>query len=114
MILRAFICAAVVLSAVTFTPSRVARSQPQRRADGEARWGEETLKGLSLRERLGQMLMTPVQVEQATGARLEELKRLLTELGLGGVVVRGRLPVTVPGLFEAGAGIQTKSKADSK
>jgi beta-N-acetylhexosaminidase len=99
MILRAFICAAVVLSAAALTPSRVARSrQQQRRADGEARWVDETLKSLSPRERLGQMLMTPVQVEQATGERLEELKRLLTELGLGGVVVRGGSPETVAAL----------------
>lgn len=94
MILRVLICAAVVLTAVSFTPSRAARS-PQRRADAEARWVEETLKSLSLRERLGQMLMTPVQVEQATGRRLEELKRQLTELSLGGVVVRGGSPETV-------------------
>jgi beta-glucosidase-like glycosyl hydrolase len=97
MILRVFICAAVVVTAVSFTPSPVARSQ-QRRADAEARWVEETLKGLSLRERLGQMLMTPVQVEQAKGGRLEELKRLVTELGLGGVVVRGGSPESVAAL----------------
>ncbi|MFL6336835.1 MAG: glycoside hydrolase family 3 protein [Pyrinomonadaceae bacterium] len=70
----------------------------RRRAGGEARWVEETLKSLSLRERLGQMLLAPVQVEQATGARLEELKRQLTELGLGGVVVRGGTPETVAAL----------------
>lgn len=98
MILRGFICIAVVLSAATLTPSRFARSQPQRRADGEARWVEETLKALSLRERLGQMLMTPVQVEQASGGRLEELKKQLTELSLGGVVVRGGTPESVAAL----------------
>ncbi len=98
MILRGFICVAVVLSAASLTPSRFARSQPQRRADGESRWVEETLKGLSLRERLGQMLMTPVQVEQASGGRLEELKKQLAELGLGGVVVRGGTPESVAAL----------------
>ena len=98
MILRAFICAALLLSAASLAPSRVARSQQQRRADGEARWVEETLKSLTLRERLGQMLMTPVQVEQATGERLEDLKRQLKELGLGGVVVRGGSPETVAAL----------------
>ena len=98
MIIRGFICVAIMLSAVSFTLSRVVRSQQQRRADGEARWVEETLKDLSLRERLGQMLMTPVQVEQATGERLEELKRQLTELSLGGVVVRGGSPETVAAL----------------
>ncbi|MBV9924908.1 MAG: glycoside hydrolase family 3 C-terminal domain-containing protein [Acidobacteria bacterium] len=97
MILRVFICVAVVLTAVSFTPSRVGLSR-QRRAEGEARWVEETLKGLSPRERLGQMLVAPVQVEQATGERLEELKRQLTELGLGGVVVRGGTPETLAAL----------------
>jgi beta-N-acetylhexosaminidase len=97
MILRGFICAAVLLTAVSFTPRRTGATR-QRRAEAEARWVEETLKGLSLRERLGQMLMTPVQVEQATGGRLEELKKLVTELGLGGVVVRGGSPETVAAL----------------
>jgi beta-N-acetylhexosaminidase len=82
---------------VVLVPSGVGSSQ-QRRADGEARWVEETLKGLSPRERLGQMLMAPVQVEQATGVQLEELKKQLTELGLGGVVVRGGTPETVAAL----------------
>ena len=85
------------MASFSFAPSRVGLSR-QRRADAEARWVEETLKSLSLRERLGQMLMTPVQVEQATGERLEELKKLVTELGLGGVVVRGGNPETVAAL----------------
>jgi beta-N-acetylhexosaminidase len=98
MFLRAFICAAVALAAVSSAPSRAVRPPQPRRADGEARWVGETLKGLSLRERLGQMLMTPVQVERATGERLEELKRQVTGLGLGGVVVRGGSPETVAAL----------------
>jgi beta-glucosidase-like glycosyl hydrolase len=94
---RAIVCAAVLLSAVSFTPPRAGALRP-RSAQAEARWVEETLKGLSTRERLGQMLMTPVQVEQATGARLEELKKLVAELGLGGVVVRGGSPEAVAAL----------------
>ncbi|HEX8337562.1 MAG TPA: glycoside hydrolase family 3 N-terminal domain-containing protein [Pyrinomonadaceae bacterium] len=97
MILRGIICAAVLLTAVSSAPPRAGAAR-QRRAEAEARWVEETLKGLSTRERLGQMLMTPVQVEQATGGRLEELKKLVTELGLGGVVVRGGSPETVTAL----------------
>ncbi|MBV8856749.1 MAG: glycoside hydrolase family 3 C-terminal domain-containing protein [Acidobacteria bacterium] len=93
MILRSFLCMTLVLAA-TRAPSDAGSSR-QRRADGEARWVEETLKSLSPRERLGQLLMAPVQVEQATGGQLEELKRQLTELGLGGVVVRGGTPETV-------------------
>lgn len=85
-----------LLTAASPKPSRAASLL--RRQGAEVRWVEETLKSLSLRERLGQMLMTPVQVEQATGARLEELKKTLTELGLGGVVVRGGSPATVAAL----------------
>jgi beta-N-acetylhexosaminidase len=94
--LRSFLCIAMLLTAALVPPG--ARTSRQRRADGEARWVEETLKSLSRRERLGQMLMAPVQVEQATGMQLEELKRQLTELGLGGVVVRGGTPETVAAL----------------
>jgi beta-N-acetylhexosaminidase len=98
MVLRSFICAAVLLTAVSLTPTRSARSRQRRAAAAEARWVEETLKNLSLRERLGQMLMTPVQVEQATGGRLDDLKKLVAELGLGGVVVRGGSPEAVAAL----------------
>jgi beta-N-acetylhexosaminidase len=94
--LRSFVCI-IVMTTMALVPVGVGSSQ-QRRADGESRWVEETLKSLSLHERLGQMLMTPVQVEQATGARLEELKRQLTELSLGGVVMRGGTPETVAAL----------------
>src|SRR5215210_7431082 len=95
-----FISIALTIIAATLGTLNAASSRrvPQKNADGEARWVEETLKGLSLRERLGQMLMAPVQVEQVTGERLEELKKLLTELGLGGVVVRGGSPETVAAL----------------
>jgi beta-N-acetylhexosaminidase len=94
--LRSLVCIAVLLTAA-LAASGVATPR-QRRAGGEARWVEETLKSLSTRERLGQMLMTPVQVEQATGERLGELKRQLAELSLGGVVVRGGTPETVAAL----------------
>ena len=94
--MRSFFYITLVL-AVALVPAGAGSSR-QRRAGGEARWVEETLKGLSPRERLGQMLMTPVQVEQATGERLGELKKQLTELGLGGVVVRGGTPESVAAL----------------
>ncbi|HEX8188767.1 MAG TPA: glycoside hydrolase family 3 N-terminal domain-containing protein [Pyrinomonadaceae bacterium] len=94
--MRSLVCIAVLLTAA-LAASGVATPR-QRRAGGEARWVEETLKSLSTRERLGQMLMTPVQVEQATGERLGELKRQLAELSLGGVVVRGGTPETVAAL----------------
>ncbi|MDT7689480.1 MAG: beta-N-acetylhexosaminidase [Acidobacteriota bacterium] len=97
MISRGFVCILLVLLTATLFASGVGSSRRQRAGD-EARWVEETLKGLSLRERLGQMLMTPVQVESVSGERLTELKGQLTELGLGGVVVRGGSPRTVAAL----------------
>jgi beta-glucosidase-like glycosyl hydrolase len=95
--LRSFVCI-IVMTTLALVPVGVGSSQQPRRADAESRWVEETLKSLSLRERLGQLLMTPVQVEQATGTRLEELKRQVTELSLGGVVMRGGSPETVAAL----------------
>ena len=92
---RGFACAFLVLMAAL---AAAGVGSSERRAGAEARWVEETLKGLSTRVRRGQVLMAPVLVEQATGARLEELKRQLTELGLGGVVVRGGSPETVAAL----------------
>ncbi|MDT7807267.1 MAG: beta-N-acetylhexosaminidase [Acidobacteriota bacterium] len=97
MISRGFVCILLVLLTATLFASGVGSSRRQRAGD-EARWVEETLKGLSLRERLGQMLMTPVQVESVSAERLTELKGQLTELGLGGVVVRGGSPLTVAAL----------------
>lgn len=94
-ICTSFIIFAALLGAANASSSR---QVSLKKADGESRWVEETLKGLSLRERLGQILMTPVQVEQATGERLEDLKKQVTELGLGGIVVRGGTPESVAAL----------------
>ncbi|HEX6625523.1 MAG TPA: glycoside hydrolase family 3 N-terminal domain-containing protein [Pyrinomonadaceae bacterium] len=66
----------------------------------EARWVEETLKSLSLRERVGQLVMTPVQVGPATvaGERFDELRRQVEDNGLGGVIVRAGSPAEVAAL----------------
>ncbi|HYE14576.1 MAG TPA: glycoside hydrolase family 3 protein, partial [Pyrinomonadaceae bacterium] len=91
----------------------------------EQAWVEETLKGMSLRERAGQLVMRAVQADVA-GDRKAELKRQLAELALGGVIVRGgspkelaaltnelqttaRLPLFVAADYERGLRMQMKS-----
>jgi len=125
------ILALALLAAVVRAPARVAalQSKPAQPADPAAsRWVEETLRGLSLRERVGQLVMTPVQVEfmNAGGERMSDIRRRVTELSLGGVVVRGggpaetaalvnelqrasRVPLLVGADYEHGLRMQMKS-----
>ena len=63
------VIALAVLAAVVVSAGAAPRTERGRRQSrigqddrAEARWVEETLKGLTLRERVGQMVMTPVQV----------------------------------------------------
>ncbi len=74
--------------------------ETDRDGKSESRWVEETLKALSLRERIGQMVMTPVQVDsvKAGGERFDNLARLLDENKLGGIIVRGGSPAEVAAL----------------
>ena len=104
---KSFVSLSFIALAATFLIAGAAShgQEAQRKAGGrggeaEGRWVEETLKGLSLRERVGQMVLTPVQVESVSvaGERFSELKRQVTELGLGGVVVRGGTPAEVAAL----------------
>ena len=69
-------------------------------ASGETVWVEATMRGLSLRELLGQTLMTAVQVEfvNTSGPRFAELRKTVIENGLGGVVVRSGSPHEVASL----------------
>ncbi|HEV2861968.1 MAG TPA: glycoside hydrolase family 3 N-terminal domain-containing protein [Pyrinomonadaceae bacterium] len=92
-LLRTLLALALAASAVP--PAKAARD------DDASRWADETLKALSLRERIGQMVMMPLQVEfmNAGGERLAEIKRRVTELSLGGVVVRGGGPAETAALL---------------
>jgi beta-N-acetylhexosaminidase len=75
--------------------ARVSRSVADTSA--ETRWVEETLRTLTRRERVGQLVMTAVQLSQTDegGGRAEEARKQVTELGLGGVLVRGGNPESV-------------------
>lgn len=71
-----------------------------RDGEAEARWVEETLKSLSLRERVGQLVMAPVQVGPSllTGERFDELVKLIEDNHLGGIIVRAGSPAEVAAL----------------
>jgi beta-N-acetylhexosaminidase len=93
--------AAALSTAAGVAPPRQAAGKPSGADErAAARWVEETLKGLTLRERVGQMLMTPTQTEfmNVSGERFAELKKQVTELALGGVIVRGGSPHEVAAL----------------
>jgi beta-N-acetylhexosaminidase len=94
--------AALILTAAT--PSTVARRQaspPARKQDAaEAKWVEDTLKSLSLRQRVAQLVVVAAQVEYMNfdGDRFAELRRQVVEHGVGGVLVRGGSPNEVAAL----------------
>lgn len=71
-----------------------------RSSDEEARWVEETLKGLTLRERVGQLIFPAVQADymNVSGDRFAELRREVEGLGAGGFVVRSGSPNEVAAL----------------
>ena len=98
--MRFVIIPLILLAAAGVTglaPSHKRNSVPNSRQNRESNWVDETLKRLTLRERLGQMVMTPVQVDfmNVTGDRFAELVRMLEENRLGGVIVRAGTPVDV-------------------
>ncbi|HEV2706915.1 MAG TPA: glycoside hydrolase family 3 N-terminal domain-containing protein [Pyrinomonadaceae bacterium] len=66
----------------------------------EYRWVEATLKSLSLRERAGQLIVavTSGEYANATGERLAEVRRQVSENGVGGLIVRGGSPTEVAAL----------------
>jgi beta-N-acetylhexosaminidase len=127
----ALLAAALVLSlAGVASPRQSPKKSPAAVADERAAslWVEETLKSLSLRERVGQMLMTATQAEfmNVGGERFDELKKQLNDLSLGGVIVRGgspnelaaltnelqrasRVPLFIAADYERGLRMQMKS-----
>jgi beta-glucosidase-like glycosyl hydrolase len=101
--LLVFVLLAAMLSASGLASPR--QSPKESRAAGATEraaslWVEETLKSLSLRERVGQMLMTATQTEfmNVNGERFDDLKKQLTDFALGGVIVRGGSPNEVAAL----------------
>ena len=83
--------AALILTAAT--PSTLARKQaasPARKPDAaEAKWVEDTLRALSLRQRVAQLVVVAAQVEYMNfeGDRFAELRRQVVEHGVGGVQI---------------------------
>lgn len=98
-VVTATILIATILVGVS-SPSRRSFSSSRTQGQSESRWVEETLKSLSLRERIGQMVMTPAQVNSVSmpGKQLDELRRQIEELKLGGVIVRSGSPAEVAAL----------------
>ncbi|HEU4595851.1 MAG TPA: glycoside hydrolase family 3 N-terminal domain-containing protein [Pyrinomonadaceae bacterium] len=95
-----FIIIIATLSAGIASPRQSEQKSPGVDEKAAALWVEETLKSLTLRERVGQILMTPMQTEfmNVSGERFAELKKQVTELALGGVIVRGGSPHEVAAL----------------
>jgi beta-N-acetylhexosaminidase len=60
-------------------------------------WVDGTLKRLTLRSKIAQMVMAPVQVDfmNVASRRFEEIARLVEENQLGGVIVKGGSPTEV-------------------
>jgi beta-N-acetylhexosaminidase len=66
----------------------------------EAKWVDETLRALSLRQRVAQLVVVAASSEYMNfdGERFAELRRQVTDLGVGGVLVRGGSPNEVAAL----------------
>jgi beta-glucosidase-like glycosyl hydrolase len=98
--LAPFALAALLL--VAASPARKGTAAPgaQKPDAAEARWVEETLRALTLRQRVAQLVVVAAQVEYMNfdGERFGELRRQVTELGVGGVLVRGGSPNEVAAL----------------
>jgi beta-N-acetylhexosaminidase len=72
----------------------------RRDASAEARWVEETLKSLSLRERIAQLIVAtaPSDYMNVSGERFAEVRRQIAENRVGGLIIRGGSPHEVAAL----------------
>jgi beta-glucosidase-like glycosyl hydrolase len=98
--LSALALAALVLLAAS-TASLARRQTVARKHDAAAsKWVEETLRTLTLRQRLAQLVVVAASSEYMNfdGERFGELRRQVTDLGVGGVLVRGGSPNEVAAL----------------
>jgi beta-N-acetylhexosaminidase len=80
---------------------RPTAAQASKRADaGAAEWVEETLRALTPRERVAQLVVVAASGEHMNlgGERFAELRRQAAELKVGGVLVRGGSPHEVAAL----------------
>jgi beta-N-acetylhexosaminidase len=94
--------ALVLIAGIPASPAQKGTAAPGTRKQdaAEAKWVEETLRGLTLRQRVAQLVVVAAQVEYMNfeGERFAELRRQVTDLGVGGVLVRGGSPNEVAAL----------------
>ena len=126
--LAPFALAALLLVAASPARRGTAAPRSQKPDAAEARWVEETLRALTLRQRVAQLVVVAAQVEYMNfdGDRFGELRRQVTDLGVGGVLVRvgspnevaaltnelqrlARVPLLVSADYERGLRMQMKS-----
>ena len=90
------LAALALLAGVPAAPARLTQKQDA----AASKWVEETLRGLSLRERVAQLVVVAAQSEYMNfdGERFDGLRRQVAELGVGGVLVRGGSPNEVAAL----------------
>ena len=77
-----------------------AKGRPGRAAREEVRWVEQTLRSLSLRERIGQLIVVAASTEfmNFDSERFAEFRRQIEENRVGGFIVRGGSPNDVAAL----------------
>jgi beta-N-acetylhexosaminidase len=79
--------------------AEVSRS-PKQAAAAEAEWVETTLRSLSLRERIGQLIVTAASSEymNLSGERFAEVRKQIEQNKVGGIIIRGGSPNDVAAL----------------
>ncbi len=92
----AALAAFVLVAGVPASPT----ARAQTRDDAASKWVEETLRSLSVRQRVAQLVVVAAQSEYMNfgGERFAELRRQVADHGVGGVLVRGGSPNEVAAL----------------
>jgi beta-N-acetylhexosaminidase len=92
----AALAALVLVAGVPAAPAAGARKQDA----AASKWVEETLRSLTLRQRVAQLVVVAAQSEYMNfgGERFGELRRLVADEGVGGILVRGGSPNEVAAL----------------
>jgi beta-N-acetylhexosaminidase len=106
LVVLCVICAIVA----TLCGVEAAKAQKSRRPEvsasarqtvpGESEWVNATLRSLSLRERIGQLIVTAASSEymNLSGDRFAEVKRQIEQNRVGGIIIRGGSPNDVAAL----------------
>ena len=96
VVARLALAALILAAAVPASPAPLKQTQDA----AASRWVEETLRSLTPRQRVAQLVVVAAQSEYMNfdGDRFTELRRLVAEEGVGGVLVRGGSPNEVAAL----------------